>query len=189
MYWLASCAMLRRVDAVHLDHEPHWLTGRGELWLQAGRQRYLIDARASSRQVRRRTERQLVEPVRYELPESERAYWHFENRWYLDRDCLDSGEVKALLITRLRRQAAVVSRARAQAVEERSSMRRGRIPDDVKQFVWARDEGRCAHCGCDGELQFDHVIPLALGGSSEAANLQVLCSRCNRRKGTGVCVG
>jgi 5-methylcytosine-specific restriction endonuclease McrA len=63
---------------------------------------------------------------------------------------------------------------------------RGAIPDDVKQFVWTRDGGRCCQCGSNVELQFDHMIPLAYGGASTVENLQVLCGPCNRRKGASV---
>jgi hypothetical protein len=38
----------------------------------------------------------------------------------------------------------------------------------------------------DRELQIDHVIPVALGGTHEVTNLQTLCSRCNYRKSSKV---
>lgn len=34
-------------------------------------------------------------------------------------------------------------------------------------------------------MQVDHRIPQAHGGDDEYANLQMLCSGCNARKGTG----
>jgi 5-methylcytosine-specific restriction endonuclease McrA len=59
----------------------------------------------------------------------------------------------------------------------------------VKQFVFARDGGRCKQCGSTVELQFDHIIPVALRGGSTADNLQLLCGPCNRRKGAGLTSG
>jgi MoxR-like ATPase len=63
------------------------------------------------------------------------------------------------------------------------TLRRETIPDDVKIFVWQRDEGACVKCGSNLDLEFDHIIPVALGGSNTARNLQVLCEKCNRAKG------
>lgn len=56
------------------------------------------------------------------------------------------------------------------------------IPKAIQHDVWRRDEGRCTECGSRERLEFDHVIPLALGGSNTARNIQLLCERCNRRK-------
>jgi len=56
------------------------------------------------------------------------------------------------------------------------------IPQPVKVAVWQRDGGRCVECGGQENLEFDHVIPLALGGSNTERNLQLLCAGCNRRK-------
>jgi 5-methylcytosine-specific restriction endonuclease McrA len=68
------------------------------------------------------------------------------------------------------------------------AQRRDVIPDDVKQMVWMRDGGSCRHCGAQAELQFDHIIPVAMGGSSSAENLQILCGPCNRRKSAGLTI-
>jgi 5-methylcytosine-specific restriction endonuclease McrA len=65
---------------------------------------------------------------------------------------------------------------------------RGAIPDDLKQFVWLRDGGRCRHCGNQYELQYDHIIPVAMGGATTTENLQILCGPCNRRKSAGLTV-
>ena len=56
------------------------------------------------------------------------------------------------------------------------------VAPDTRQFVWDRDGGKCRECGRDRDLQFDHIIPRALGGSSNAENVQLLCGPCNRRK-------
>jgi 5-methylcytosine-specific restriction endonuclease McrA len=52
----------------------------------------------------------------------------------------------------------------------------------VRREVWKRDGGRCQWklasgdiCGCTRHLQFDHVTPLALGGTSTAENVSILC--------------
>jgi hypothetical protein len=58
------------------------------------------------------------------------------------------------------------------------------IPDSVKMFVWQRDGGRCVRCGGNELLEFDHIIPHVRGGSDTARNLQLLCARCNRMKGS-----
>jgi len=60
--------------------------------------------------------------------------------------------------------------------------RRPGIPEAVKLVVHRRDGGRCAYCGSSELLQFDHIIPVSMGGNSEVANLQLACSDCNRRK-------
>ena len=56
------------------------------------------------------------------------------------------------------------------------------VPDEVRAFVWERDEGRCVRCGAEDDLQFDHVIPVAKGGGNAAGNVQILCGDCNRQK-------
>jgi len=61
--------------------------------------------------------------------------------------------------------------------------RRERIPDTVRLFVWQRDQGKCVKCGSSAKLEFDHIIPVAKGGSNTDRNIQLLCEQCNRSKG------
>lgn len=60
------------------------------------------------------------------------------------------------------------------------------IPDKVKREVWARDGGKCCACGSSAHVEYDHIIPVSLGGTSETSNLQLLCRTCNRKKRTRV---
>jgi hypothetical protein len=56
------------------------------------------------------------------------------------------------------------------------------IPRDVRQRVWQRYGGRCAECQATDYLEFDHIIPVAKGGSNSDNNVQMLCRRCNLKK-------
>jgi tellurite resistance protein len=56
------------------------------------------------------------------------------------------------------------------------------IPREVRQRVWQRYGGRCAECGANQYLEFDHIIPVAKGGSNSDANVQLLCRKCNGKK-------
>ena len=57
------------------------------------------------------------------------------------------------------------------------------IPVRVRKAVLIRDNYRCVKCGSQKNLQFDHIVAVANGGSNEEANVQVLCSVCNLEKG------
>ncbi len=61
--------------------------------------------------------------------------------------------------------------------------RRAHIARETRLAVYTRDGGRCTECGSGFELQYDHVIPHALGGGDGVDNLQLLCGDCNRSKG------
>lgn len=59
------------------------------------------------------------------------------------------------------------------------------IPAKIKMRVVRRDNYTCQICGKhlkDDEIEFDHVIPRAQGGSSEEHNIRLTCFDCNRRK-------
>lgn len=66
---------------------------------------------------------------------------------------------------------------------------RSRVPPAwVKKAVWRRDGYRCAYraphgtrCRSKAGLQFDHIVPWALGGpSDDPANIRLLCRAHNR---------
>jgi len=77
----------------------------------------------------------------------------------------------------------------AEVFTETTQIRRGgreHIPPHVLMRVARRDNYTCQECGKqlrDHEIEFDHMIPSAKGGSSEESNLRVTCFDCNRKKG------
>ena len=60
---------------------------------------------------------------------------------------------------------------------------RNHLSASKRKRVLLRDKGRCVKCGSRENLEIDHMVPLARGGSSRLENLQLLCQDCNRRKG------
>ena len=61
------------------------------------------------------------------------------------------------------------------------------VPPRVKARIYLAAEGRCKNCTrfIDGSAlagEYDHVIPLILGGENKESNLQLLCSECHANK-------
>lgn len=60
----------------------------------------------------------------------------------------------------------------------------------LENAVFYRDKGRCQICGKDlsklfsleGTVHYDHIVPLAQGGTNEPINFQLLCEECNLEK-------
>jgi hypothetical protein len=71
-------------------------------------------------------------------------------------------------------------------LEKIEGSQREPIPEAVRIFVWQRDKGRCVKCGSRERLEFDHIIPVASGGSNTERNIQLLCEACNRSKGATI---
>lgn len=57
--------------------------------------------------------------------------------------------------------------------------------DNMKREAYERQQGICPLCGQHfeiGEMEADHITPWSQGGKTDAANCQMLCRDCNRRK-------
>lgn len=133
-------------------------------------------------------EMQAATPVRvWEAPQNAlgREFWLFDGSLYSTEALLEPDQVRDLVIEGKLRDKARLARAAAAA-------NRGELPDrstrtpvlpEVRAEVWARDGGRCVSCGSTSELEFDHIIPVSMGGADTARNLQLLCVRCNQAKG------
>lgn len=68
------------------------------------------------------------------------------------------------------------------SISKSSSRNPRHIHPGVKHHVWMRDQGKCTKCGGTRNLNYDHVLPVALGGKSSPANLRLLCFQCNQRQ-------
>ena len=76
-----------------------------------------------------------------------------------------------------------------------------RITASTRRLVWGRDRGLCRYCGRRAErwwtwgrgqyaqrefvsaANFDHVVPVHLGGGPDPDNLVLACRPCNDLKG------
>lgn len=60
----------------------------------------------------------------------------------------------------------------------------------LRKWIKERDDYECQMCGLSAHeernllLEIDHIVPLSKGGITSEENLQTLCWRCNRSKGS-----
>jgi HNH endonuclease len=117
-----------------------------------------------------------------------RVWWWFEDSFYWESGNYSPRDVLALIRDRQRRATQRLDRAHMllnvdEGREQRPRGQRQAIPREVRQAVFERDGGQCAECGSKFDLQYDHLLPVALGGATTVDNLQLLCGECNRTKG------
>lgn len=65
---------------------------------------------------------------------------------------------------------------------------RKHLSTSAKASVVRRQEYLCAECAHDLDgvkVEFDHILPLALGGTNDLENFQALCRPCHREKTGG----
>jgi 5-methylcytosine-specific restriction endonuclease McrA len=117
-----------------------------------------------------------------------RVWWWLEDSFYWESGSYTQRDVLALVRDRQRRDAQRMDRAHMmlnvdEGHQQRPQGQRQPILREVRRAVFERDGGQCAECSSKFDLQYDHVIPVALGGATTVGNLQLLCGECNRLKG------
>lgn len=69
-------------------------------------------------------------------------------------------------------------------IKSKSSTTRRSLPKATRRYLLDQSGSKCAACSrecCSPHI--DHILPVALGGTDELDNLQVLCAACNLHKG------
>lgn len=74
-------------------------------------------------------------------------------------------------------------------IQARSKVHRDLLTWSDKLRILKRDKNTCKNAFCGrkwpfAKMEVDHMYPLFRGGTNSDANLQCLCARCNKRKGT-----
>ena len=112
--------------------------------------------------------------------ETKRKWWMFKDKFYVGDLSLSPEEINALALLkqdvfteRLRRAVLLMESKEGVKLPEAKL-----IPEDVKVYVFDRDQGKCAKCGGFKELGFSYNIPMAKGGSNTEANVRLLCREC-----------
>jgi hypothetical protein len=166
-------------------YKPVWQRSHGTAYLEIGKQQHSLGKMTKGEWQQLKVD---SKSPRFLTKVGVRNYWYYEGQFWWEDDDLEPDDLVALLVSKEYALKRKVNRAKAAVARgpESADATRVRVPDSVKQIVFGRDGGRCVKCDSTENLQFDHVIPVALGGSSEATNIQILCGTCNKEKGAGL---
>jgi CRISPR/Cas system Type II protein with McrA/HNH and RuvC-like nuclease domain len=69
--------------------------------------------------------------------------------------------------------------------DHKKRMAPGKISKGINERLFAEQMGVCTCCGdmLGNNYHLDHIMPIALGGTNEDQNLQLLRAECNMKKG------
>jgi hypothetical protein len=177
---------MRADNNAHLVVLPSSFDGlfTGRYAIKSGKR--ILDGRWKKKAITVVRSEQKTTPVKM-LREGRRTLWYFHDKFYWDTDDLEVEDVKALVRRRERGLKQELQTAHSlMRAEANGRPARVGTPTDVRRAVFERDGGRCVECGSNFDLQYDHILPVALGGATSVENLQILCADCNRRKSDSI---
>lgn len=189
--------LLRRVESVSVhivvpDRRmlsiSHWRSASvGQLMVRIGSRELITSGKFTTEELEVMLSNSESYPTLF-VTSDERAYWKYQGKWWVDNEGLTADDVYALISSKQKRGEQTLRRAHSLASMSSKPIQspRGHISAELKQFIWAKYGGACSSCGSNVELQFDHIIPVALGGATSEENLQILCGPCNRSKGASI---
>jgi 5-methylcytosine-specific restriction endonuclease McrA len=131
------------------------------------------------------------------------AAWRAANRerkaatnaaWYVaNRERMAAANAAWYAANRERKAATVAAwhadnPDKVKAIQQRRRARKADAAGTFTSEQWlarlAYHENKCVYCGSREDLQIEHQIPLARGGTNWASNLVPACRSCNCSKGT-----
>jgi 5-methylcytosine-specific restriction endonuclease McrA len=73
------------------------------------------------------------------------------------------------------------AKSKARKVAQRGGTSTHLSPTHLWQH-WCRFDHCCAYCGCTGDLEIEHVVPISKGGQHHLGNIVPACTQCNSSK-------
>ena len=117
------------------------------------------------------------------------AEWAYRGFVYVIEGNHSDDEARLLILEDFDRERQKFERLKAKFDDKHANeatYERPRIPENVRIEVWRRDGGKCARCGSRERLEYDHIVPISMGGSNTARNIELLCEKHNRSKSNNV---
>jgi hypothetical protein len=110
------------------------------------------------------------------------------NAFFEVKGLYSKDEARLLVLEKVRKLRSQVDylKFRQKSPDDPLEYERLPIPEEVRNEVWRRDQGKCTRCKSAFKLEFDHIIPVSKGGSNTSRNIQLLCETCNRQKSDSI---
>jgi hypothetical protein len=130
---------------------------------------------------------QRTTPVRLAAKNGLRWWWYRDRFWWADAKRSPHEVESTILMLDLASlyQREAFERVRAEILGSNGlAPAEDAVPEHVGREVWIRDRGCCVDCGAASSLAFDHLLPLAAGGTNTPPNLELRCRACLLRRRT-----